>query len=41
VLGILRKSAGDGAAVLVATHNPEVTSACDRELRLRDGSLEQ
>jgi putative ABC transport system ATP-binding protein len=40
VMSLLRERAAAGAAVLVVTHSPEVTAATDREIRLRDGSVE-
>ncbi len=40
VLDLLRERAGDGAAVLVVTHNAAVAAAADREIRLRDGRVE-
>jgi putative ABC transport system ATP-binding protein len=40
ILGLLRERAGEGAAVLVVTHDPEVAGAADREVRMRDGRLE-
>jgi putative ABC transport system ATP-binding protein len=40
VLDLLRERADAGAAVLVVTHNPEVADAADREVRLRDGTVE-
>jgi putative ABC transport system ATP-binding protein len=40
ILDLLRERADSGATVLVATHNPAVASAADRELRLRDGRVE-
>jgi putative ABC transport system ATP-binding protein len=41
VLGLLRERAAAGAAVLVVTHNPAVAAAGEREIRLRDGRVEQ
>jgi putative ABC transport system ATP-binding protein len=41
VLTLLRERAGAGAAVLIVTHNPEVAAAADREIRLRDGRIEE
>jgi putative ABC transport system ATP-binding protein len=41
VLTLLRERAGAGAAVLIVTHNPEVAAAADREIRLRDGRVEE
>jgi putative ABC transport system ATP-binding protein len=41
VLGLLRERAAAGAAVLVVTHNPAVAAAGGREIRLRDGRVEQ
>jgi putative ABC transport system ATP-binding protein len=40
VLGLLRERARKGGAVVVVTHDPEVAAAADREVRLRDGSVE-
>jgi putative ABC transport system ATP-binding protein len=40
VLALLRERAGEGAAVLVVTHTPEVAAAADREVRLRDGRVQ-
>jgi putative ABC transport system ATP-binding protein len=40
VMDLLRERAELGAAVLVVTHSPEVASASDREIRLRDGRVE-
>src|SRR3954471_20927724 len=37
ILHLLRERADGGAAVLVVTHDPDVASATDREIRLRDG----
>jgi len=39
ILALLRERADAGAAVLVVTHDPEVATGADRELRLRDGLL--
>lgn len=41
VLGLLRERAALGAAVLVVTHSPDVAVASDREIRLRDGRVEE
>jgi putative ABC transport system ATP-binding protein len=41
VLLLLRERAAAGAAVLVVTHNPAVAAAGEREIRLRDGRVEQ
>ena len=41
VLALLRELADDGAAILVVTHDREVASEADRELRMRDGRLEE
>jgi putative ABC transport system ATP-binding protein len=41
VLTLLRERAGAGAAVLIVTHDPEVAAAADREIRLRDGRIEE
>jgi putative ABC transport system ATP-binding protein len=40
VLDLLRERAGDGAGVLLVTHDPAVAATADREIRLRDGSVE-
>jgi putative ABC transport system ATP-binding protein len=37
VLRLLREEADRGAAVVLATHDPEAAAACDAELRLADG----
>lgn len=39
ILALLRAAADRGAVVLVATHDPEVVAACDRETALHDGRL--
>ena len=39
VLALLRDRADAGTAVLIVTHNPDVASAADREIRLRDGRI--
>jgi putative ABC transport system ATP-binding protein len=41
VLTLLRDRADAGAAVLIVTHNPAVAAAADREIRLRDGRIEE
>ncbi|MEY2441587.1 MAG: putative transport system ATP-binding protein [bacterium] len=41
VLELLRERAGEGAAVLVVTHDPDVAARADRTIRLRDGRVEQ
>jgi putative ABC transport system ATP-binding protein len=41
VLELLRAEAERGAAVVLATHDPEAAAACDAEIRLRDGRAEQ
>jgi putative ABC transport system ATP-binding protein len=41
VLDLLRVEAHRGAAVVLATHDPEAAAACDAELRLFDGRAEQ
>jgi putative ABC transport system ATP-binding protein len=38
VMELLRAEADRGAAVVFATHDPEVAAACDRELHLVDGT---
>jgi putative ABC transport system ATP-binding protein len=40
ILALLHERAGEGAAVLIVTHTPEVAAAADREIRLRDGRVE-
>ncbi|MEU4557173.1 ATP-binding cassette domain-containing protein [Actinoplanes sp. NPDC023936] len=37
VIDLLRAEASRGAAVVLATHDPETAAACDRELHLADG----
>ena len=37
VMELLRAEAARGAAVVLATHDPEAAAACDRELHLVDG----
>jgi len=39
LLALLRDAADGGAAVVVATHDPEVVAVCDREVALHDGRL--
>ena len=39
ILALFRAAAERGAVVLVATHDPEVVAACDRETALHDGRL--
>ena len=39
ILALLRAAADRGAVVLVATHDPEVVAACDRETALHGGRL--
>ncbi|MEA2250131.1 MAG: putative transport system ATP-binding protein [Solirubrobacteraceae bacterium] len=39
ILGLLRRRAAAGAAVLVVTHSPDVAQAADREIHLRDGRV--
>jgi putative ABC transport system ATP-binding protein len=41
VLDLLHGRAAEGAAVLIVTHSPEVAAAADREVRLRDGRVEE
>jgi putative ABC transport system ATP-binding protein len=41
VLALLRDRADAGAAVLIVTHNPAVAAAADREIRLRDGRIDE
>lgn len=38
VLELLRGEAARGAAVVLATHDPEAAASCDRELHLADGT---
>ncbi|MEU4424044.1 ATP-binding cassette domain-containing protein [Actinoplanes sp. NPDC024001] len=38
VLELLRAEAARGAAVVLATHDPEAAAVCDRELHLADGA---
>ncbi|MGH8794219.1 MAG: ABC transporter ATP-binding protein [Stackebrandtia sp.] len=40
VLGMLRAEADRGATVVIATHDPDVSGACDAEVRLADGRAE-
>jgi putative ABC transport system ATP-binding protein len=40
VLELLRAEAERGAAVVLATHDPEAAAVCDAEMRLRDGRIE-
>jgi putative ABC transport system ATP-binding protein len=40
VLDLLREEADRGAAVVLATHDPEAAAACDAELHLVDGRAE-
>ena len=39
VLAELRRAADDGAAVVVATHDPAVVEVCDHDVHLIDGSV--
>jgi putative ABC transport system ATP-binding protein len=41
VLELLRAEADRGAAVVLATHDPEAAAACDAEIHLRDGRATQ
>lgn len=41
VIDLLRDEARRGAAVVLATHDPEAAAACDRELHLLDGYAKQ
>lgn len=41
VLDLLRAEADRGAAVVLATHDPDAAAACDLELRLVDGTARQ
>lgn len=41
VLSLLRDRASAGTAVLIVTHNPDVAAAADREVRLRDGRVDE
>jgi putative ABC transport system ATP-binding protein len=40
VVDLLRAEAGRGAAVVLATHDPDAAAACDAELHLVDGRAE-
>ena len=40
VLDLLRAEARRGAAVVLATHDPEAAAVCDAELHLTDGTAE-
>ena len=40
VLELLRAEADRGSAVVLATHDPEASAACDAEIHLRDGTAE-
>ncbi len=39
LLALFRAAADSGAAVVLATHDPEVVARCDREIPLHDGRL--
>ena len=39
VIDALRAAADNGAAVVIATHDPEVAAECDRSLRFHEGRL--
>jgi putative ABC transport system ATP-binding protein len=39
VLRLLHSIAGDGQAILLATHSSEAASACDRTIHLQDGRI--
>lgn len=41
VVAMLRELAGQGMAVVVATHDEQVAASSDRTLRLRDGRVDQ
>jgi putative ABC transport system ATP-binding protein len=41
VLTLLHERASAGTAILIVTHNPEVAAAADREIRLRDGRIDE
>jgi putative ABC transport system ATP-binding protein len=41
VLDLLRGPADAGGGVLIVTHSPNVAAIADREIRLRDGQVEQ
>jgi putative ABC transport system ATP-binding protein len=41
VLALLRDRASAGFTVLIVTHNSEVAAAADREIRLRDGRIDE
>jgi putative ABC transport system ATP-binding protein len=40
VLGLLRRYAEGGAAVMIVTHDPKVAAFADREIRLLDGRVQ-
>jgi putative ABC transport system ATP-binding protein len=40
VLGLLRRAASDGRAVVLVTHDEAATARADRILHMRDGRLE-
>jgi len=40
IVGLLRRRAALGVAVVIATHDPSVAAAADRELSLREGRIE-
>jgi putative ABC transport system ATP-binding protein len=41
IIALLRERATGGTALLVATHSPQVAASADREIRLRDGRVEE
>lgn len=41
ILGLLRDRTVAGAGVLLVTHSPEIAAGADREIRLRDGRVEE
>jgi len=41
ILALLRERAAAGAAILIVTHDPDVAAQADREIRLRDGRVDE
>lgn len=41
ILSLLRRAQQEGAALVAASHDPQVLALCRRTLRLRDGRLEE
>jgi len=39
IVGLLRRRADEGAAVVIVTHSPELATVADREVRLEDGRV--